>query len=66
MKAQLEQHYNAASLKKLGVPVVKRMKRKNMEKILDWIETDQRVTVQYDNITAEAVAMAVKLGKEKK
>jgi len=64
MKSQLEQHYNAASLRKLGVPVMKRMRRKNLEKILDWIETDNRVTVQYDNVTADAVAMAVKLGKE--
>jgi hypothetical protein len=39
------------------------MRKKNIEKILDWIETDERVTVQYENITAEAVERAVKLGK---
>ncbi len=63
MKSQLEQHYNAASLKQLGVPVLKKMRKKNVEKILEWIETDQRVTVQYDNVTAEAVERAVKLGR---
>jgi uncharacterized protein (TIGR00661 family) len=63
MKSQLEQHYNAASLKQLGVPVLKKMRKKNIEKILEWIETDDRVTVQYDNITAEAVERAVKLGR---
>jgi uncharacterized protein (TIGR00661 family) len=63
MKSQLEQHYNVASLKQLGVPVLKKMRKKNIEKILDWIETDERVTVQYENITAEAVERAVKLGK---
>jgi uncharacterized protein (TIGR00661 family) len=62
MSSQLEQHYNAASLKQLGVPVVKKMKKKNLEKILNWIETDARVTVQYPDITAEAVALAVKMG----
>lgn len=63
MKSQLEQHYNAASLKQLGVPVLKKMRKKNIEKIVEWIETDKRVTVQYDNITAEAVERAVKLGR---
>lgn len=63
MKSQLEQHYNAASLKQLGVPVLKKMRKKNIEKILEWIETDERVTVRYENITAEAVERAVKLGK---
>ncbi|SKC82715.1 glycosyltransferase family protein [Ohtaekwangia koreensis] len=64
MKSQLEQHYNAASLKQLGVPVLKRVKKKNLEKILNWLETDARVSVQYENITAEAVDRAVKLGKK--
>jgi uncharacterized protein (TIGR00661 family) len=63
MKSQLEQHYNAASLKQLGVPVLKKMRKKNIEKIYEWIETNDRVTVQYDNITAEAVERAVKLGR---
>jgi hypothetical protein len=59
----LEQHYNAASLKQLGVPVLKKMRKRNIEKIVEWIETDKRVTVQYDNVTAEAVERAVKLGR---
>lgn len=63
MKSQLEQHYNAASLKKLGVPVIKKVKKKNLDKIIDWIETDKRVTVDYPDTTAQAVEMAVTLGK---
>jgi uncharacterized protein (TIGR00661 family) len=63
MKSQLEQHYNAASLRQLGVPVLKKMRKRNIEKIIEWIETDKRVTVQYDNVTAEAVERAVKLGR---
>lgn len=61
MKLQLEQHYNAASLRQLGVPVVKRIKKKNIEKILEWIESDNRVSVQYADVTAAAVDRAVKL-----
>jgi len=64
MAAQLEQHYNAASLKQMGVPVLKKMKKKNLEKILEWIETEARVTVDYKDTTSEAVALAVRLGKK--
>ena len=63
MKSQLEQHYNAASLKRMGVPVVKKLRKKYLDKIVEWIETDNRVTVDYKNITADAVAKAVALGK---
>jgi uncharacterized protein (TIGR00661 family) len=63
MKSQLEQHYNAASLKQMGVPVIKKLRKKHLNKIVEWIETENRVTVDYKNITAEAVARAVALGK---
>jgi uncharacterized protein (TIGR00661 family) len=62
MKAQLEQHYNAASLKQLGVPVVKKVKKKNLEKIKDWIESDQLISINYTDVIPEAVAHAVRLG----
>jgi uncharacterized protein (TIGR00661 family) len=62
MKAQLEQHYNAASLKQLGVPVVKKVKKKNLDKIIDWLETDKVVPVNYPDVIPEAVAHAIKLG----
>lgn len=63
MKSQIEQHYNAAALKLLGVPVLKKLKKKrSLEKILHWIETDQAITVEYQDRTAEAVAHAIRLG----
>jgi len=63
MKAQLEQHYNAAALKRMGVPVLKKLKKSNLGKIQNWIDSDFRVNVQYDDHTAEAVALAVTMGK---
>lgn len=63
MKSQLEQHYNAASLKGMGVPVIKKLRKKNIEKISAWIESDDRVAVDYKDITAEAVEKAMALGK---
>jgi uncharacterized protein (TIGR00661 family) len=62
MKSQLEQHYNAASLKQLGVPVVKKVKKKNMIKILDWVESDQHLSIDYNDVIPEAVAEAIRLG----
>jgi uncharacterized protein (TIGR00661 family) len=63
MKSQLEQHYNAAALKMMGVPVIKKLRKKHLNKIVEWIDTDNRVTVDYKNITADAVARAISLGK---
>jgi hypothetical protein len=63
MKSQLEQDYNAASLKRMGVPVIKKLRKRNLDKIISWLETDSRVTVDYKNITAEAVEKAVALAK---
>jgi uncharacterized protein (TIGR00661 family) len=62
MKSQYEQHCNAAALKKLGVPVIKKVKKKYLDEILEWVETDTRVHVQYPDITEEAVANAIKIG----
>ena len=52
MKSQLEQHYNAAALKAMGVPVLKKMKRSSLDKVQEWIDRDIRMNVQYDDPTA--------------
>ncbi|HEY0741020.1 MAG TPA: glycosyl transferase, partial [Chryseosolibacter sp.] len=65
MKRQQEQHYNAAALKQLGVPVIKKLKKKHFDKITEWIETDQRIPVDYPDTTAEAVQTALDLGKKR-
>lgn len=59
MKAQLEQHYNAASLKQLGVPVMKSIRKKNLEKLQQWVDTERIVEVDYPNETPLAVEKAV-------
>lgn len=62
MKKQYEQHYNAAALKSIGVPVLKNVKKKRIDKIREWIESDKRVEINYENTTQEAVEKALKLG----
>jgi uncharacterized protein (TIGR00661 family) len=64
MKSQLEQHYNAASLKQLGVPVLKRLKKKSLEKIQAWIDSEATITVDYADDTAQAVERAIRLGRK--
>lgn len=61
MKGQYEQHFNAAALKQMDVPVLKKVKKKNLNKIEEWIETTSRVKVQYNDVAAEAVAQAIAL-----
>jgi uncharacterized protein (TIGR00661 family) len=63
MKAQFEQHCNAAALKRIGVPVVKKMKRKYLDKIIEWIESDTIIDVNYPDVTAQAVAEAMRMAK---
>ena len=63
MKSQHEQYYNAAALKAMGVPVLKKVKKKNMDKILTWLETDKIIPVDYPDTTREAVERAVTLGR---
>jgi uncharacterized protein (TIGR00661 family) len=59
MKRQYEQHYNAAALKQLGVPVLKKVKKKNMDKLQSWIESKEIVSVNYGDVAADAVALAM-------
>ncbi len=55
MKSQYEQHCNAAALKKLGVPVLKKVKKKSIKKIAKWIEGAKPLNISFPDITAEAV-----------
>lgn len=59
MKSQLEQHYNAASLKQMGVAVLKNLKKHRLDTIREWIDSNHRVEVEYGDHTAEAVALAM-------
>jgi uncharacterized protein (TIGR00661 family) len=61
MKNQHEQHFNAASLKQLGVPTIKKVSKKNLEKIGDWIETEKHVDVTYKETARPAIERVLKL-----
>jgi hypothetical protein len=61
MKGQHEQHYNAAALDQMGIPVLKKVKPKHFHKITSWIENPEKIMVDYRNITEEAVKRAFEL-----
>lgn len=51
MKRQYEQHFNAEGLKDLGVPVIKKLNKKNVKHIKKWVKSDQHVPVHYPDET---------------
>lgn len=55
MKGQYEQYCNAAALKKLGVPVLKKLKKKSIPKIQRWLDEHKYFNVIYPDITEQAV-----------
>lgn len=55
MKGQYEQLCNAAALKDMGVTILKSFKSVNSEKIIQWIENDKIVHVNYPDNTEEII-----------
>ena len=63
MKNQYEQYYNAIALKELKVPVLKNIKKKRLETIAEWVESDTVINIEYPNITEQAVNDAITMGR---
>ncbi|GIV35840.1 MAG: glycosyl transferase [Cyclobacteriaceae bacterium] len=61
MKAQYEQHYNAAALQVLGISVLKNLKKKQLPVIQQWIESGTTKRFEFSRITHEAVNMAMNI-----
>ncbi len=55
MKAQYEQQCNAAALDKIGIPVIKSLKLKHLEKIKNWVNLSRTISVEYPDITMEII-----------
>jgi uncharacterized protein (TIGR00661 family) len=66
MKNQYEQHFNAASLKQLGVPVIKKVSKKNLTRIKEWIGTENSVEVNYKETAKPAIERVLKLYTDRK
>lgn len=55
MKNQYEQHFNAAALSSLGVPVLKSLKKKHIPEIENWIKSTSLVELQFPNETQQLI-----------
>jgi hypothetical protein len=55
MKTQYEQHCNAAALKKLGVPVLKKVKKKTIKRVEQWIDENSLLDISFPDIAGVAV-----------
>lgn len=55
MKKQYEQHCNAAMLKSMGVKVIKKLNKKNIDKIGDWLMDKKIVHVNYPDLTEKII-----------
>ncbi|MDQ2720995.1 MAG: glycosyl transferase [Bacteroidota bacterium] len=55
MKGQYEQQCNAAALKKMDVPVLKKLKLSQLEKIKAWVKNGKIVPVNFPDITQQVV-----------
>jgi uncharacterized protein (TIGR00661 family) len=60
MKGQYEQQCNAAALKTLGIPVIKSLKKKHLDKIQAWVQEPQKVAVDYPDNTEAIIDMVVR------
>lgn len=60
MKHQYEQHCNAAALKKMGVPVLKKLKSKNLKKLKRWMDEATPLNISFPDITSGAVERLMK------
>lgn len=59
MQAQYEQQCNAAAAAQVGVPVIKQLSRKYYAKIKWWLMSDERVKVNYPDITADIIRQLI-------
>jgi uncharacterized protein (TIGR00661 family) len=57
MKSQYEQQCNAASLKQMGVPVLKNLKQKRLHKIEAWLNSNEQIVVDYADNTASIIQL---------
>lgn len=60
MKGQYEQQCNAAALATMGVPVLKSLKDKHIDKIKAWTKNPQSIPVLYPDITEKIIDMVIR------
>ncbi len=62
MKQQYEQHCNAAGAAELGVPVIKSLKKKHIQKVETWLNSKQRIEVDFKDETSSIIDVVLQKG----
>lgn len=60
MKSQYEQKCNAVALKKMGVQVLKKVRKRNLRKIENWLDSNKRLDISYPVVAEKAVERLMK------
>jgi uncharacterized protein (TIGR00661 family) len=60
MKGQYEQQCNAAALETMGIPVLKSLKQKHVDKIAKWTASKTLISVNYPDITEKIINNIIK------
>ncbi|MBN1950592.1 MAG: hypothetical protein JW801_05280 [Bacteroidales bacterium] len=55
MQNQYEQQCNAAALRAMGIPVLKKLSQKNLERLIDWVFTDFRIEISYPDVIEKMI-----------
>jgi uncharacterized protein (TIGR00661 family) len=61
-KNQFEQKCNALALKKMGVPTLKKLKKKYIPELLEWMDSSETVNVNYPDNSAFIVQKIIHAG----
>lgn len=64
MKNQYEQHYNAAGLAALGVPVMPKLSENHAEIMTNWLESNRKVHVHFEDQTQSALERLFKMHRK--
>lgn len=66
MAAQYEQQCNAAALRKMGVPVLRRLRKKKVSMLEEWLSDNRSAHVSYDDPVSRAIERVWKIYSERK
>jgi uncharacterized protein (TIGR00661 family) len=60
MKSQYEQKCNAVAMKKMGVQVLKKVRKRSLKKIEKWLDSNKRLDISYPEVASKAVERLMK------
>ena len=66
MKNQYEQHCNAAAAEQLGVPVIKSLKKKHLQKVGNWLSKKEALQINFPDETEKIIDFVFTMARQEK